>query len=96
MLELRWEPGAHVELLVGQDVLAGCEIDATLVGEQRRAWSLELASLPSDRLLRFSLPASSAPLLAGQPITAALALRWRCAVAREVRWQRLSLRWDSR
>jgi hypothetical protein len=89
MLDLRWEPGAQVELLVGQGVLEGCRIDARLVGEGEQMWRLELASSPGDRVIRFSLPA-------GQPITGKLVLRWECAIAREVAWQRLSLRWDPR
>jgi hypothetical protein len=91
-LELRWEAGAHVELHVRPKTLAGCELEAKLVGEQQ-VWSLELASEASDRVILFSLPAFASVSEAGQPITAALALRWRCADAREVTWQRLSLRW---
>jgi hypothetical protein len=93
-LELRWEPGAHVELHVRQGVLTGCELEAKLVGERQRAWSLEIASLASDRVVRFSLPTLASISEGGQPITAALALSWRCEDAREVAWQRLSLRWD--
>jgi hypothetical protein len=95
VLELRWEPGANVELLVGHNVLSGCEIDAKLVDEHQQVWLLGLVSLPSDRVIRFSLPTSSPHPLAGQPITGKLALSWRCEVARAVEWQRLSLRWDT-
>jgi hypothetical protein len=89
MLELRWESGAHVELLVGQDVLAGCEVEASLVGQDVRA--LALVGRANDRVIRFSLPAFSSP--SGQPITAALAVRWHCPNERAVEWQRFSLRW---
>lgn len=93
-LELHWEPGAHVELHVRQGVLAGCDLDAKLVGERQPVWSLDLASLASDRVIRFSLPTFASVSEDGQPITASLALSWRCEDAREVAWQRLSLRWD--
>jgi hypothetical protein len=85
LLELRWESGAHVELLVGQDVLAGCEVEASLVGQDIRA--LALAGRANDRVIRFALPAFSSP------ITAALAVRWHCPNERGVEWQRFSLRW---
>lgn len=95
-LELRWEPGAHVELhLRRPGALAGCELDARLVGQQR-VWSLEHASSASDRVILFSLPALTSLSEGGQTITAALALSWRCDDAREVAWQRLSLRWDKK
>ncbi len=89
-LELRWEPHANVELHVKRGALAGCEIEAKLVGDSEQ--SLELVSPTSDRVIRFSLPTSPQPF---QPLMAVVALTWRCDEAgREVAWQRLSLRWE--
>lgn len=98
-LELRWEPGARVELHVRPGALAGCELDAKLIGEEQQVWPLdlfELSDLKSDRVILFSLPAFLSLSQAGQPITAALALSWHCEDARDVAWQRLSLRWEKK
>ncbi len=87
-LELGWEPGAFVELLVLPGSLDGCTVSATLIGADEQPLSRSPDS--TNRLYRFALPSPSST----RATRAALSLAWRCADEREGVWRRLSLRWD--
>jgi hypothetical protein len=83
-LELTWERGWFVELLVEPRSLSGCEVTATLHGE--RTFVLTRTDSPTENRLRFVLPSD-----VDVPVQASLAVSWACARPRAVRWRRFGL-----
>ncbi len=88
-VDLRWEPGAAVELHVAEGALEGCRVGVTLEGEEHRPLLPLLDERPNVR--RFEMPAPSE-----EPRRAAIVVRWTCATARALDWRRLSMRWERR
>jgi hypothetical protein len=84
-LELRWETGGFVELLVVPGTLEGCSVNASLIARGDPATQLPAST---SHPTRFELPAFS------QPVMGSIAVTWECPEDREPVWRRLSLRWE--